>query len=247
MPNESPAASMAPFYEGYWAHRVERGDTTADNRVKLRHEQAAAWFAARLTGSPAARVLDLGCGDGLLGQVIAGHGHGHRLTGADVAPRALDLCRPYYDATGVFDLDADETPEDWREAFDAVACLEVLEHLRRPERAMRCVREALRPGGVVALSYPNLFSWKNRLVFVRGRWPSGYTTYDPVEHLQVFDLPGFKKMVRDAGLELTGLQITPDLPAFKPLRRAVFRSRGLWARLCPALVAMQINVYARRP
>lgn len=235
---------MAQFYEGYWAHRVERGDTTAANRVKLRHEQAAAFVRGHIPHAATPQVLDLGCGDGLLGQVM--QDDGFTLTGADVAPRALDLCRPYYAQTRVFDLDADETPGDWRGGFDAVVCLEVLEHLRRPEHALRRVRESLRRGGVAALSYPNLFSWKNRLVFLHGRWPEGYTTYDPVEHLQVFDLPGFKAMVRDAGLEVTGLEITPDLPRLKPLRRAMFRTRGWWAKLCPSLAAMQINVYARR-
>lgn len=237
--------SMASFYEGYWAHRVQRGDTTAANRIKLRHEQAAGFLRTHLRDTPTPRVLDLGCGDGLLGQVL--QDDGYALTGADVAPRALDLCRPYYADTAVFDLDADETPEDWRQSFDGVVCLEVLEHLRRPEHALRRAHEALKPGGMVALSYPNLFSWKNRLMFLRGRWPKGYTTYDPVEHLQVFDLPGFRRLVREAGLEVIGLEITPDLPRFKPLRRAMFRTRNWWAKLCPAIAAMQINLYARRP
>ena len=245
MNSEPSLTNATQFYEGYWAHRVERGDHTAPNRVKLRHEQAALFFAEHLTEPAKRKVLDLGCGDGLLGQVMKGGGY--QLSGADLAPRALDLCRQYYQQTQVFDLDSDETPGAWRDSFDGVACLEVLEHLRRPEHALRRVREALRPGGVAAMSYPNLFSWKNRIVFLRGRWPHGYTTYDPMEHLQVFDLPGFKQKVCDAGLEVMGIEITPDLPKFKPLRKAMFKSRGVLAKLCPALAAMQINVYARRP
>jgi len=238
-------ASAAAFYEGYWAHRIERGDHLADNRIKLRHEQATAFIVRHCPDPAAARVLDLGCGDGVLGQCL--QPHGYRLSGADVSPKALSLCESLYAQTHLIDLDAESSPEDWSGRFDAVACLEVLEHLREPQRNLRRVCEALRPGGVAALSYPNLFSWKNRLTFLRGRWPQGYTTYDPVEHLQVFDLPGFKAMVRDAGLEVIGLEITPDLPRFKPMRHAMFRSRGVWAKLCPALAAMQVNVYAKRP
>lgn len=237
-------ANAAAFYEGYWSHRIERGDHLAHNRVKLRHEQATAFINKHCPDPAAARVLDLGCGDGLLGQCL--HPSGYRIDGADVSPKALSLCEKTYRQTQRLDLDVDPSPEAWRDAFDAVVCLEVLEHLREPQRNLQRVRDALRPGGVAALSYPNLFSWKNRLTFLRGRWPEGYTTYDPVEHLQVFDLPGFKRMVRGAGLELIGLEITPDLPRFKPFRKAMFRSRGFWAKLCPALAAMQINVYARR-
>ena len=240
----STDGGMTAFYEDYWAHRVERGDHTAGNRVKLRHEQAAGHLRRALAGRVEARVLDLGCGDGLLGQVL--EGEGWSLSGADLSGRALDLCRPYYDELQRLDLDADAVPESWRGRFDGVACLEVLEHLRRPEGALAKVREMLTPGGVAALSYPNLFSWKNRLVFLRGRWPEGYTTYDPMEHLQVFDLPGFRRLVAEAGLEVTGLEITPDLPRWKPARRAMFAGRGVLGRVCPSWSAMQINVYARR-
>ena len=241
----STEGGMSAFYENYWNYRVQRGDHTAGNRVKLRHEQAADHLRRVLGSRPGAAVLDLGCGDGLLGQVLAGEDWS--LCGADVSNRALELAGPYYSELRRLDLDAEPTPEAWRGGFDAVVCLEVLEHLRRPEAALAKVREMLRPGGVAALSYPNLFSWKNRLVFLRGRWPEGYTTYDPMEHLQVFDLPGFRALVARAGLEETGLEITPDLPRWRPARRAMFAGRGVLGRLCPAWSAMQINLYARRP
>jgi 2-polyprenyl-3-methyl-5-hydroxy-6-metoxy-1,4-benzoquinol methylase len=232
------------FYDGYWAHRVERGDHVAKNRIKLRHDQTAEFISRRFSETRGLKVLDLGCGDGVLGQRLATLGC--ELTGADVSPRALALAQPHYQSTFVLDLDSDPTPPGLGEAFDIVVCLEVLEHIQKPQMNIRRAFELCRTGGAAVFSFPNMFSWKNRWSFLRGRWPGGYTTYDPREHLQVFELPAFKKWVSDAGFRLLGTSITPDLPRWKPLRKSMFQMRGLLNELSPALWAMQINVFAEK-
>jgi len=245
-PSIAPTPSTAEtFYDRYWSFRIERGDHEAGNRIKLRHEQAAAFIKQRLADRPEGRVIDLGCGDALLAQAL--QPHEYHLVGTDIADRALRLAEPYCAEVRQLDLDTDDTPPQWMETFDAVACLEVLEHLERPRRNIARSFELLRPRGFAVFSFPNLFSWKNRFCFLRGRWPSGYTTYDPREHLQVFELDEFQRWCRDAGLTLLGTSITPDLPRFRPARRAMFSWRGLLNALCPTLAAMQINVYAQRP
>jgi SAM-dependent methyltransferase len=159
----------------------------------------------------------------------------------------LEIARPHYAHVDRLDMDRDATPPALLGAFDGVICLEVLEHLENPRRNLLRAFELLRPGGFAAFSYPNLFSWQNRWAFLRGRWPGGYCTYDPREHLQVFELPAFKRQVADAGFTLLGTAITPDLPRFKPLRRAMFAARSLLNALGPAFWAMQINVFAQKP
>jgi SAM-dependent methyltransferase len=236
-------SSAVNFYEDYWAHRTQRGDHTAANRVKLRHEQAAEFIRRELPMKGTA-LIDLGCGDGIMGQLLSGDGY--RITGADISPRALDIAKPHYAAVRQLDMDRDATPPEWRGAFDGVICLEVLEHLEKPGRNIERAFELLKPGGVAAFSYPNIFSWKNRWMFVRGRWPHGYCTYDPREHLQVFELGPFKRMVSDAGFEVMGTAITPDLPKFRPLRKLMFRARGLLNAVGPTFWAMQINVFGTK-
>jgi hypothetical protein len=128
-----------------------------------------------------------------------------------------------------------------------VVCLEVLEHIMTPRENVGRISSLLRPGGVAVFSFPNLFSYRNRWTFLRGQWPSGYTTYDPREHLQVLELPVFREWVGEAGLEFLGTEITPDLPKFRPLRAGMFRARGILNTISPSLFAMQINVFARKP
>lgn len=237
--------SAANFYDNYWDYRVERGDTSADNRVKLRHEQTRDFLQTRFEKLQSVNVLDMGCGDGVLGQLL--DKHGYTITGCDVAQRAVELAKPHYSNITQFDLDKDETPRDWVQAFDAVVCLEVLEHIEKPEMNIKRAFEMTKCGGVAIFSFPNIFSWKNRLSFMSGRWPTGYTTYDPREHLHVFELAQFKAWVVNAGFTLVGTAITPDLPSWKPLRKAMFAMRNSLNRFCPSLWAMQINVFAEKP
>lgn len=236
--------AAASFYDQYWTFRESRGDTTAANRVKLRHEQALEFLAARMDLRDA-RVLDMGCGDGIMGQLLGSRGC--RVTGIDVSQQALKIAAPHYADVRQLDLDTDDTPPLWLGYYDALVCLEVLEHIVHPQRNIGRAFELCRPGGLAVFSFPNIFSWKNRLMFVRGRWPHGYCTYDPREHLQVFELPQFRRWVAEAGFRLHGIAITPDLPSFKPLRRAMFAMRGALARCGPSLWAMQINVFAEKP
>ena len=228
------------FYDHYWSFRAQRGDVVASNRVKLRHEQAAQHVRRVFQRPTGVRVLDLGCGDGIMGQMLSPMGY--CVTGVDVSPRALALAGAHYDSTAELDLDADAVPDQWRAAFDGVVCLEGLEHLERPQQTVRRVLELCRPGGLAVFSFPNLFTWKNRVSFLRGRWPQGYTTYDPREHLQVIELRTFREWVRDASFRVTDVQITPDLPSWRPLRWLMFRQRRALARLGPSLWGVQILV-----
>lgn len=236
-------SGAATFYDGYWDHRIARGDADSPRRFKLRHEQAAGFIRAQLPRG--GRVLDLGCGDGILGQMLSPHGY--RVTGADVSARVLQVARQHCHQIVHLDLDRDPTPTALKDDFDAVACLEVLEHLEQPRKNLQRAFDCCQPGGIAVFSYPNLFSWKNRWSFLRGRWPKNYTTYDPREHLQVFELDLFEDWLRETGFILLGRAITPDLPRWKPLRRTLFHSRRALARFAPVLSAMQINLFARRP
>lgn len=112
--------------------------------------------------------LDFGCGDGLgAGAHISRMGC--RYVGADISIGALHKAK----AKGLLVCqtgDPNNLPFQTG-AFDAIVCLEVLEHLFRPDLALAEFKRVLRSGGVLIVTVPNAAYWHRRAeLAVLGRW-----------------------------------------------------------------------------
>jgi len=144
----------------------------------------------------AARVLDVGCGPGWLGEAL--RAQGHEVTGVDVAeePGVRDRLHRFVRA----DLEQG-LPDEVGDGFDVVLAADVLEHVRRPESLLASMAGRLRPGGSVIASVPNISHW-----YPRGRTALGLFDYDQrgildVTHLRFFTRRSFLRLVRQCGLE----------------------------------------------
>jgi SAM-dependent methyltransferase len=87
-----------------------------------------------------------------------------------------------------------------RAPFDAILCLDVLEHLRDPWGVARRLAELLRPGGVMIASIPNIAHYRIIVGLLRGRWtyaPSGILDHT---HLRFFTRDTAIDLLRQAGL-----------------------------------------------
>jgi len=140
----------------------------------------------------------------------------------------------------VFDLtrDADYTGdinEDWpvSEKYDVVFCGEVIEHAKDTNHFLSQCMNALKDGGVLVITTPNLASWKNRLRLLFGRQPC-YA--DIMLHYHVYTLSYLTKLVCDAGfrvIRLRGSGMIFTAPgSWNPFLRRIGRVSG---DLCPAL------------
>lgn len=103
--------------------------------------------------APGTRVLDYGCGIGS-DAIVFGRA-GFSITLADVAEPMLRYaswrCRRHGLFVRTLDLKR-ETPEPG--SYDVAICFDVLEHIRQPVTAVRAIRDALRPGGLLFLHAP---------------------------------------------------------------------------------------------
>lgn len=102
-------------------------------------------------------VLDVGCGAGLASEAFARFGA--TVTGMDAAPAALAAARDHAAAGGLAVRYLEGGPEDLPEGerFDAVVCLEVIEHVAPEDRPtfLAALARAVKPGGMVFLSTLN--------------------------------------------------------------------------------------------
>lgn len=97
-------------------------------------------------------VLDIGCGVGLLLRKLKEARPGIRATGADISAKAVEYVkRQGFDGV-VGGFPSLPLPGD---AFDVILATEVLEHLSKPEEAVREVLRLLKPDGRVIFTVPD--------------------------------------------------------------------------------------------
>ena len=100
------------------------------------------------------RMLDVGCGRGLLPALM--RSHGWEVHGVEFSDTAAHHAREVLHVP-VFVGDLTKSPYP-RGFFDVVVFWHVLEHLRDPVAAIRKAREILKPGGLLVVAVPNLES-----------------------------------------------------------------------------------------
>lgn len=104
-----------------------------------------------------ARILDVGCGGGLLCEAL--QAHGGEVTGIDLAPAMLETARLHAAERGVsIDyrlLGAETLAATEPAAFDVVTCMEMIEHVPDPAGVVAALGALVRPGGSVFISTLN--------------------------------------------------------------------------------------------
>jgi len=134
-------------------HRIGPARLTFLRDETVRHFSLAGGGLRPLAGL---RVLDVGCGGGLIAEPLARLGA--RVAGLDPAPETIEAARRHAAAQGldiayragrVEDLAAEA------ETFDALVCLEVVEHVPDPAAFLAACARLVRPGGLMLLSTLN--------------------------------------------------------------------------------------------
>ncbi|WP_417437039.1 bifunctional 2-polyprenyl-6-hydroxyphenol methylase/3-demethylubiquinol 3-O-methyltransferase UbiG [Idiomarina abyssalis] len=109
------------------------------------------------------KVLDVGCGGGLLSEAMAERGA--EVTGIDLAEQSLKVARLHALESGRqidYQCIAAETlAEQNTDSYDVVTCLEMLEHVPDPAAIVQACAKAVKPGGLVFFSTlnRNVKSW----------------------------------------------------------------------------------------
>ncbi len=128
-------------------------------------------------GAPACgrrRLLDVGCGGGLLAELFARAGF--TVTGVDPAPESIATARAHAAASGLaieYEVGAGERLPFPDGAFDHVTCCDVLEHVDDVERVVGEIARVLRPGGFFLYDTINrTFLSKVAVIKVMQEWPA---------------------------------------------------------------------------
>jgi 2-polyprenyl-6-hydroxyphenyl methylase/3-demethylubiquinone-9 3-methyltransferase len=171
---------------------------------------------ARLQG---ARVLDIGCGGGILAEALAARGA--RVLGTDLAPENIEAAAAHAAAAKLaIDyrlVDAAALAEAEPGAFDVVTCLELLEHVPDPARIVAACATLVKPGGAVFFSTINRNLKSFLLAIIAAEYVLGLVPKGTHEYLKLVRPAELGAACRSSGLdlrELTGLHFNPLLDRY---------------------------------
>ena len=207
-------------------------------------------YAQHLAGSDH-DVLDLGCGEGFLAKQLAARGN--RIVGVDRHAAIAEERRMvrYIRA----DLDEGLRPvleQLGGKRFSRVLLLDVLEHLKRPDRLLRECHLALAAGGEIIVSLPNIANLYVRWKLLFGSFE--YTDRGIIDknHLRFYTRAAARKLLEENGFEIieqkdsvVPMELVMGLPAETRIARACNRVLAWMTRLMPGLFGYQSVFVAR--
>jgi 2-polyprenyl-6-hydroxyphenyl methylase/3-demethylubiquinone-9 3-methyltransferase len=114
-------------------------------------------FISRKVNLAGKKVLDVGCGGGILAEAMAHHGA--EVTAIDLADASLAVAR-LHQLESKLDIayrkiSAEQLAVEQPEQFDVITCLEMLEHVPTPASIVTACQKLLKPEGLVFFSTLN--------------------------------------------------------------------------------------------
>jgi 2-polyprenyl-6-hydroxyphenyl methylase/3-demethylubiquinone-9 3-methyltransferase len=172
------------------------------------------WIEGVANGLAGKRILDVGCGGGILAESMAQRGAS--VTGIDLSAKAIGVARLHqYESGSTVNYRhaaAEALALDMPDAFDVVACLELLEHVPEPASMVAACAALARPGGVVVFSTLN----RNPKSYVQAILGAEYLlrllprgTHDWSRFLRPSELAGFARRVHLQLIAMTGMTYNP--------------------------------------
>ncbi len=200
-------AKFDALSERFWDEHGQFRPLHLLNPVRLR-------FVAERCALAGGRVLDVGCGGGLLAEALAREGA--RVTAIDLAPGMIEVARMHASVHGL-SIDyrlagAEELAASHPAGFDVLTCMEMLEHVPRPEKMLATLAALVRPGGSVFVSTLNR-NPKSFLVAILGAEyllslvPRGTHEYE--RFIRPSELAGWARSAGLGARAMAGIMLNP--------------------------------------
>lgn len=219
------------YYDDAWKTKLARPEyATLDRRWRSRWD-----FVVENIG-PGLKVLDIGCGDGILGERLIRF-RNCDVHGVDVSEFALKMASQRGVVTNLCDASASILPFS-DETFDAVVLCCVLEHVPHPEHILMEAYRVLKPTGGIFVTLPNPVTWKIRLSFLRGSFHPDFLHSKPGEglHYRFWTYEnGLESTISDLGCSLRIANKSIDVKNPRLYSKLSLRIRRFLIHVLPGL------------
>ena len=213
--NADPAelAKFASLAQSWWDPAGPSKPLHELNPLRLRYIEQV----ARLQE---ARILDVGCGGGILSEAMARSGA--RVLGIDLAQAVLDVAELHALESGLQveyrAVAAEELAAAQPDSFDLVTCMEMLEHVPDPAATLKALAALVKPGGDVIVSTLNRKPQAFAVAIIGAEYIARMLPRGTHEYLKFIRPSELARWGRDAGLsliDLTGITYNPLTRAFR--------------------------------
>ena len=215
-PPAAPAAANADRAElaRFDALAAQFWDSQGDFRPLHLLNPVRAQFIAARASLAGRRVVDVGCGGGLLSESLARAGA--QVTGIDLAPGMVEVARLHAAESGLA-IDyrvasAEELAQAVPGQFDVVTCMEMLEHVPDPAAMTATLARLLAPGGALFVSTLNRNLKSFLLAIVGAEYILRLIPRGTHEYERLIRPAELARWARAAGLslsELAGIELNP--------------------------------------
>jgi len=174
------------------------------------------YIIAQAGGIKDKKILDIGCGGGILSESMANHGA--IVTGTDMGEAQIKVARLHALETQTtveyIQQPAESLADEHPEAFDVVTCLEMLEHVPDPSSIVEACSKLVKPGGHVffATINRNPKSWLHAIVgaeYLLKMLPKG--THDYNRFIKPSELNNWLRKASLESVDIIGMQFNPIL------------------------------------
>ena len=160
-------------------------------------------YIDRIAGLYGKRVLDVGCGGGILAESMARLGAD--VTGIDMGKAPLEVARLHLLESGqqvdYKQIPVEQLAQEIPGSFDVVTCMEMLEHVPDPASVVRACADLTRPGGAVFFSTINRNPKSYMLAIIGAEYLLGLLPKGTHDYARFIRPSELDQWIRSAGLQ----------------------------------------------
>ncbi len=187
----------------YYGHKIEYGP----NKTRINN------ILDLLGDIRGKKILDLGCGNGKLGQALKERGA--LVHGCEISEKIVTIAGQKLDKVFVFDAENDDFNLLDKD-YDFIIASEVIEHLFLPEVFLLNLKKIMMPACRLIITTPNFLLWTNRCRMFFGKFEYTERGFLDESHIHFFCYNSLKFLAEKAGfkIEASNNIIHPKIPAW---------------------------------
>ncbi len=199
---------------------------------------------------PNSRVLDLGCGNGYLGDHMKKNLNCF-VVGAEINPELAKKAGKKLDLIIGGNIEHQEVLSQIKKAgpFDIIFASGILEHLVDPQRTLENLAKLIKKGGFILITLPNIAHWFFRLSLLKGEFDYAESGVLDKTHLHLYTINTAKALISNSNLYLEHIDFEftqlPLLHRFLNFLPFGIKIHQRFLKLFPEIFAYQILLKVR--